>query len=52
MKIDRHPPMTRGVQTLMYVGDDAAPAPPKLIPWWLVAGGLLAAAWWLSKTER
>lgn len=48
MKIERHPPMTRGVQTLMYVGDTPTEQ-PKETPWWLVVGGLLVAAWWVGK---
>lgn len=47
IEVHRRPPM--GVSELMFVsGADPAPA-PDLGRWWLVAGGLLAAAWWLGR---
>ena len=49
MRIEYHPKAQSGVTELMYVGD--VPPAPNYKRWWLVAGGLLLAAWLLGRKK-
>jgi hypothetical protein len=52
MVIDYHPRAQKGVTQLMYVGDDGMVDHPSYPKWWLVAGGLLLAAWLMGRETR